>query len=279
MKIKLKKIIYYFQYLGGRGGNIRTKQKVTHNPYFILCSITLTQLYCNQSLYQRAMLQLNQNSHSRKTLTIFMLTFTGLSIYLWEDLSVNPGHSVNWIAKLKQKILVNLVDLNSSQQIWTGEGDIFHLCIGLTIHLIVWPLGALSVDRECTINTLERILLSMARHRIVLSRTMITIEHIGRTIDLSALTLLTPLWKIEAEITSWILVDLADIYTDETNNYIQRTELLSGAFGFISALSNFDHRTVPKPDKYDSSSGQSFRSFLQYFEEYCSNTFRGSSSL
>jgi hypothetical protein len=47
----------------------------------------------------------------------------------------------------------------------------------------------------------------------------------------------------------------------------------------LEVLSRMDSRTVPKPDKFDMVTGQSFTDFLVSFEEYCSNTFRGSSSL
>ena len=47
----------------------------------------------------------------------------------------------------------------------------------------------------------------------------------------------------------------------------------------LRAISRLDMRSVPKPGVYDSSTGQSFRQFLHTFEEYCQNTFRGSSSL
>jgi hypothetical protein len=45
------------------------------------------------------------------------------------------------------------------------------------------------------------------------------------------------------------------------------------------ALSRLDNRQVPRPQEFDLSSGQSFEFFLSTFEEYCNNTFRGSSSL
>lgn len=47
----------------------------------------------------------------------------------------------------------------------------------------------------------------------------------------------------------------------------------------IRALARLDNRSVPKPEIFDSESGQSFVQFLQMFEEYCRHTFRGSSSL
>lgn len=59
----------------------------------------------------------------------------------------------------------------------------------------------------------------------------------------------------------------------------------SGRRGYISgkmvvqALQQLDHRSVPKPEKFDLSAGCSFKHFLSAFEEYCSHTFRGSSSL
>lgn len=47
----------------------------------------------------------------------------------------------------------------------------------------------------------------------------------------------------------------------------------------VLALNRLDQRLVPKPDTFDSTTGQSFDIFLKSFEEYCTNTFRGSSSL
>ena len=47
----------------------------------------------------------------------------------------------------------------------------------------------------------------------------------------------------------------------------------------VHALNRLDHRSVPKPDVFDSTSGQPFELFLQTFEEYCSNNFRGSTLL
>ena len=44
-------------------------------------------------------------------------------------------------------------------------------------------------------------------------------------------------------------------------------------------LSRLDTRSVPKPENFDLESGQSFKDFLKTFEEYCSNTFRGSTAL
>lgn len=47
---------------------------------------------------------------------------------------------------------------------------------------------------------------------------------------------------------------------------------------FIMALEKLDRRTVPAPEPYDLSSGQSFSSFLLMFEDYCQHSFRGSDS-
>ena len=47
----------------------------------------------------------------------------------------------------------------------------------------------------------------------------------------------------------------------------------------LSLLQRLDTRTISKPEVFDSSSGESFDLFLQQFEEYCSHTFKGSSSL
>ena len=44
-------------------------------------------------------------------------------------------------------------------------------------------------------------------------------------------------------------------------------------------LSKFDRRTVPKPEPYNMSAGQDFEDFLALFEEYCSNSYCGSSRL
>ena len=49
--------------------------------------------------------------------------------------------------------------------------------------------------------------------------------------------------------------------------------------GLLQVLSRLDTRTVPKPEQYDLASGQPIEEFLEYFEEYCQGTFRGSSSL
>lgn len=56
------------------------------------------------------------------------------------------------------------------------------------------------------------------------------------------------------------------------NSYISSVDV-------IQALKRLDNRSVPKPEKFDSSSGYSFKQFLATFEEYCSHTYRGSSSL
>lgn len=47
----------------------------------------------------------------------------------------------------------------------------------------------------------------------------------------------------------------------------------------IDAIAQIDGRRAPKPEEFDLSSGRSFQSFLMSFEEYCSHTFKGSSSL
>ena len=47
----------------------------------------------------------------------------------------------------------------------------------------------------------------------------------------------------------------------------------------LQALSRLDNRTVPKPEVFSTSTGQSFPRFLELFQEYCQNNFRGSSSL
>ena len=47
----------------------------------------------------------------------------------------------------------------------------------------------------------------------------------------------------------------------------------------VKALSRLDGRKVPRPGKYDSTSGRPLGTFLEEFEEYCRLSFRGSSSL
>ena len=47
----------------------------------------------------------------------------------------------------------------------------------------------------------------------------------------------------------------------------------------MDLFQRLDSRTVPKPEKFDSTSGQSFKEFLNMFEEYCQNNFRGSTRL
>ena len=44
-------------------------------------------------------------------------------------------------------------------------------------------------------------------------------------------------------------------------------------------LSKFDRRTVPRPEPYDMASGHNFIDFLELFEEYCTNSYCGSSRL
>ena len=44
-------------------------------------------------------------------------------------------------------------------------------------------------------------------------------------------------------------------------------------------LSPLDTRSVPKPEKFDMASGQLFSDFITLFEEYCTHTFRGSTTL
>lgn len=43
----------------------------------------------------------------------------------------------------------------------------------------------------------------------------------------------------------------------------------------MTVLSRLDSRTVPRPEKFDLSSGRSFQAFLEDFESFCANTFRG----
>ena len=47
----------------------------------------------------------------------------------------------------------------------------------------------------------------------------------------------------------------------------------------LKILNRLDNRKVPKPDKFDADSGQSFSDFLKLFEQYCKCNFRGSSKL
>ena len=47
----------------------------------------------------------------------------------------------------------------------------------------------------------------------------------------------------------------------------------------VGLLSKFDTRTVPRPENFDAVGGDDFSDFLACFEEYCSNTYRGSSTL
>lgn len=47
----------------------------------------------------------------------------------------------------------------------------------------------------------------------------------------------------------------------------------------LQALSRLDNRSVPKPERFDSRSGQDFNQYLRTFEEYCQFTFRGGSTL
>ena len=44
-------------------------------------------------------------------------------------------------------------------------------------------------------------------------------------------------------------------------------------------LTRYDKRTVPKPEPFDISSGHDFSDFLTLFEEFCTNTYLGSSTL
>jgi hypothetical protein len=56
------------------------------------------------------------------------------------------------------------------------------------------------------------------------------------------------------------------------------TENLSADY-ILRGLARLDNRSVPKPEMFDSSSGQPFAQFLATFEDYCTHNFRGSSSL
>ena len=47
----------------------------------------------------------------------------------------------------------------------------------------------------------------------------------------------------------------------------------------VSALGKLDLRPVPTPDTFDPNSGQSFSDFLETFEQYCKQNFRGDSKL
>ena len=47
----------------------------------------------------------------------------------------------------------------------------------------------------------------------------------------------------------------------------------------IEVLSRLDNRQIPKPEEFDDTCGQHFDQFLRDFEEYCSQSFRGSSNL
>lgn len=50
-------------------------------------------------------------------------------------------------------------------------------------------------------------------------------------------------------------------------------------YDMMQIFKRLDTRTVPKPEKFDLNSGQSVSAFLNIFEEYCENTFRGSPNL
>ena len=75
------------------------------------------------------------------------------------------------------------------------------------------------------------------------------------------------------------------INSRKSRSRVKRKSCLKASDSILSAeqiaqlMSKFDNRTVPKPEQYDASSGQSFRDFLALFEEYCQHTYRGSSSL
>ena len=47
----------------------------------------------------------------------------------------------------------------------------------------------------------------------------------------------------------------------------------------LRALARLDNRSVPRPESFDTQSGQPFEQFLSVFEDYCKHNFRGSSSL
>ena len=55
-------------------------------------------------------------------------------------------------------------------------------------------------------------------------------------------------------------------------------EKLDGA-ALLEALTRLDSRSVPRPEAFNLESGQPFEEFTALFEEYCSCTFRGSSTL
>jgi hypothetical protein len=59
----------------------------------------------------------------------------------------------------------------------------------------------------------------------------------------------------------------------------KKSSLVLSPDQLLEVLSRMDSRTVPRPDMFDMATGQSFPDFLFSFEEYCGNTFRGSSSL
>lgn len=62
-----------------------------------------------------------------------------------------------------------------------------------------------------------------------------------------------------------------DVRLPQDQNLLSMTQMMQ-------VLSRLDTRTVPKPENFDLSSGQRFTEFLLIFEEYCGNTFRGSSA-
>ena len=47
----------------------------------------------------------------------------------------------------------------------------------------------------------------------------------------------------------------------------------------LHALARLDSRSVPKPEFFDTQSGQPFEQFLQTFEDYCHHNFRGSTHI
>ncbi|MBI3334611.1 hypothetical protein HYZ97_03935 [Candidatus Pacearchaeota archaeon] len=57
-----------------------------------------------------------------------------------------------------------------------------------------------------------------------------------------------------------------------SSDYVRMSEM-------TTLMSRLDSRFTPRPEKYDSRSGQSLKEYLKVFEDYCSETFRGSSTL
>jgi len=72
--------------------------------------------------------------------------------------------------------------------------------------------------------------------------------------------------------------DTSSLITSHSKQTPDSSALLS-MDQLLQLMKRLDNRTVPRPEKFDSASGNNFNDFLRVFEDYCSGAFRGSTML